>query len=80
MIHVDRRKPFSDRGEDIQAMPEREIEYLTRRAGQQLVLAQRATLPAVTAAHYRLANAYLERIAEAAPADDLSTSEPRGRR
>ena len=77
MIHVDRSRPFQPGGEDVPTMPEAEIEYLTRRAAQQLVLAQRATLPAVTAAHYQLATAYLDRVA--ASTGSASPTGPRDR-
>lgn len=43
-------------------MTESDVEYLTRRAEQHLQLAQQAVVPAVTAAHYRFATAYLDRI------------------
>ncbi len=55
-------------------MPQHEVEYLTRRAERQLELAQRATVPAITAFHYRLANLYLERVAPHLP--DETTREP----
>jgi hypothetical protein len=55
-------------------MSQDEVEYLTRRAERQLELAQRATLPKVTAFHYQLASLYLERIAPHLP--DGTAREP----
>lgn len=43
-------------------MSQDDIGYFQRRAEYELELAQQATHPNVVAAHYRLANAYLERI------------------
>ena len=39
-----------------------EVDYYMRRAEAELDLAQHAILPKVTAAHYRLSQAYLERV------------------
>lgn len=46
-------------------MSETEASYYERRAEQELELAQRATDPLVVAAHYRLSELYLEKIAAA---------------
>lgn len=56
--------------EVIEAGPDENLQYLQRRAEEELEMAQRSTVPEVTAAHYQLAEAYLERIEakQAAPA------------
>lgn len=43
-------------------MAEDDTDYLQRRAEEELEMAQRAGSPEATATHYKLANAYLERI------------------
>lgn len=43
---------------------ESDATYYQRRAEQEIELAQRAQDPAVVAAHYKLAELYLERIAQ----------------
>lgn len=43
-------------------MPENDLNYYRRRAECELERAQAATIPKVVAAHYQLANAYLERV------------------
>ena len=42
--------------------PQEELDYLQRRAEDELEMAQRCESPEATAAHYQLAEAYLERI------------------
>jgi len=39
-----------------------DLDYLQRRAEKELEMAQRSVAPEVTAAHYKLAEAYLERV------------------
>ncbi|MDM7957982.1 hypothetical protein [Blastomonas sp.] len=39
-----------------------DLDYLQRRAEKELEMAQRSETPEVTAAHYKLAEAYLERV------------------
>lgn len=39
-----------------------DVAYLTRRAEQELALAQRSQVPAAVTAHYKLASMYLERV------------------
>ncbi|MBI0533901.1 hypothetical protein D9602_21405 [Sphingomonas sp. TX0522] len=51
-----------------EGMTEDDVLYFQRRAGAELELAQRATKPEVVAAHHRLAEAYLDRIASVEPA------------
>lgn len=53
-------------------MPQQELDYLQRRAEAELEMAQRSVTPEATAAHYQLAEAYLERIQaqEAAPGEE----------
>lgn len=46
----------------IEAGPGDELRYLQRRAEEELEMAQRSTVPEVTAAHYQFAEAYLDRI------------------
>lgn len=41
---------------------EQELDYLQRRAEAELEMAQRSQSPEATAAHYQLAEAYLDRI------------------
>ena len=48
-------------------MSKDDIGYFQRRAEYELESAQQATHPDVVAAHYQLANAYLERIEAASP-------------
>ena len=57
-------------------MPEDDLAYLQRRAESELELAQRSEAPEVTAAHYKLAEAYLDRAAalRAAPAGEAAGS------
>lgn len=43
-------------------MPDNDLDYLQRRAETELELAQRSESPDVKAAHYGLAEAYLERM------------------
>ena len=45
-----------------QRSAEEELDYLQRRAETELEMAQRSGSPEATAAHYQLAEAYLERI------------------
>ena len=53
-------------------MPQHELDYLRRRAEAELEMAQRSETPEATAAHYQLAEAYLEQIQaqEAAPGEE----------
>lgn len=44
------------------AAADEELDYLQRRAEQELEMAQRSASPEATAAHYQLAEAYLERM------------------
>ncbi len=64
----------------IEAGPGADLQYLQRRAEEELEAAQRSTAPEVTAAHYQLAEAYLERIEakRAAPAGGGGADEPAG--
>ena len=43
-------------------MPDDDLAYLQRRVEAELEMAQRSETPEATAAHYKLAEAYLERI------------------
>lgn len=43
-------------------MPDDELDYLQRRVETELEMAQRSETPEVTAVHYKLAEAYLERV------------------
>ena len=43
-------------------MPQEELDYLQRRAEAELEMAQRSESPEATAAHYQLAEAYLDRV------------------
>tara|TARA_R110000787_G_scaffold47925_5_gene115840 strand:+ start:454 stop:714 length:261 start_codon:yes stop_codon:yes gene_type:complete len=43
-------------------MPDDDLDYLQRRVETELEMAQRSETPEVTAAHYKLAEAYLERV------------------
>lgn len=52
-------------------MSENDVSYFRRRAEAELVLAQQATKPEVVRAHCQLADAYLERIAVAEPAQQI---------
>jgi hypothetical protein len=57
-------------------MSDNEIEFLERRASEELDMAQCATKTEVVAVHCRLADAYLERLAAlraASEADTIST-------
>lgn len=49
-------------------MREDDATYFYRRAEAELELAQKADKPEVVRAHFRLANAYLDRITDAEPA------------
>ena len=52
-------------------MPQEDLDYLQRRAESELEMAQQSESPEATAAHYQLAEAYLERIeAQKEPAKD----------
>lgn len=66
--------------EVIEAGSGEDLQYLQRRAEEELEAAQRSTVPEVTAAHYQLAEAYLERIdaKRAAPASGGGADEPTG--
>lgn len=44
-------------------MTDRDVDYYQKRAEQEIELAQRATKPEVVAAHYRLSELYLARLA-----------------
>lgn len=46
----------------IEAKAGDDLQYLQQRAEEELEAAQRSTVPEVTAAHYQLAEAYLEQI------------------
>lgn len=54
-----------------ETMRRADVDYLTRRAEQELELACRATHSAATAAHYRLSNFYLEQIEALQPSDSV---------
>ena len=49
----------------VAVVPQSDVEYFQRRAEEEVNQAQQATVPAVVAAHYRLAELYLERVAQA---------------
>lgn len=64
-------------------MSQEDLEYLERRAQQEIGLAQQARRPEVVAVHYALSELYLERLAqkrsEAGPADAIEqVSDERG--
>lgn len=52
-------------------MGEDDLDYYQRRAEQETSLASAATEPRVVAAHYALAELYLERVAQKLAADPL---------
>ncbi|EAT09463.1 hypothetical protein NYF14_09910 [Sphingobium sp. 10 DY56-G10] len=62
----------------IEPGPGEDLRYLQRRAEEELEMAQRSIVPEATAAHYRLAEAYLDRIEanEVAAASGQSAAEP----
>lgn len=47
----------------------RDVEYLQRRAEQEVAQAQQATDPAVVAIHFQLAEEYLERVRRLGPSE-----------
>ncbi len=67
--------------EATEAEADEDLQYLQRRAEEELEAAQRSTVPEVTAAHYQLAEAYLDRIEDkqAAPAGGGGAEETAGR-
>jgi hypothetical protein len=69
-----------DVDEVLEAGPGEDLQYLQRRAEEELEAAQRSTVPEVTAAHYQLAEAYLERLdaKRATPASSRGADEPAG--
>lgn len=62
----------------IEPGPGEDLRYLQRRAEEELEMAQRSIVPEATAAHYQLAEAYLDRIEarEVAAASGQSAAEP----
>ena len=59
-------------------MPDDDLAYFERRAEQELQLAQQAVDPQVVAAHYRLAELYLERLSTERAADLVSAEDSVG--
>lgn len=57
-------------------MSNKDFDYYSRRAADELAMAQRATQPHVVAAHYRLATAYLERADAIQPFETLRKPYP----
>lgn len=49
-----------------------DVDYLQRRAEQEVAQAQQATNSAAVEAHYKLAEQYLERLSRAKPAEKVS--------
>lgn len=56
-------------------MPDDDLAYFERRAEQELQLAQQAVDPQVVAAHYRLAELYLERLSTERATDLVSAED-----
>lgn len=59
-------------------VPDDDLAYFERRAEQELQLAQQAVDPQVVAAHYRLAELYLERLSTGRAAELVSAGGPVG--
>lgn len=60
------------------SMLEDELAFLERRASEELEMAQRATKTEVVAIHCRMADVYLERMADLKAASEASTEEFNG--
>jgi hypothetical protein len=56
-------------------VPDDDLAYFERRAEQELQLAQQAVDPQVVAAHYRLAELYLERVSTKRAAELVSAED-----